>query len=48
MLCVMCYVIKTLGMEGLVTANDQIMILGIDPKFGLSILWSTSKLFTID
>ena len=46
MLCVMCYVIKTLGANGLVAMNDQIIILGIDPKFGLSILKSNSKIFS--
>ena len=46
MLCVMCYVIRILGVEGLVTMNDQIMILGLDPKFGLSILRSNSKIFS--
>ena len=46
LLCVMCYVIKTLGKKVLVTKNDRIMILGIDPKFGLSILTSNSKIFS--
>ena len=46
MLCVMCYFIKTLGTKGSVTMNDRIMILGIDPKFGLSILRSSSKIFS--
>ena len=44
-MCVMCYVIETLGTKGLVTMNDQIMILGIDPKFGLSILNSNIPRF---
>ena len=35
---VMCYVIKTLGKKELVTMNNRMTILGIDPKFGLSIL----------
>ena len=43
MLYVMCYVIKTLGKEVLVTMNSRMTILGIDPKFGLSILRSNSK-----
>ena len=46
LLCVMCYVIKTPGTKGLVAMNDLIMILGIYPKFGLSILWSNSKIFS--
>ena len=45
MLYVMCYVNRTLGVEGLVTTNDQTIILGIDPKFGMSILRSNSKIF---
>ena len=32
------YVIKTLGKRELVTMNNQMTILGIDPKFGMSIL----------
>ena len=48
MLCVMCYVIRTLGMRGLVTMNDRMMILRIYPKFGLSILRSNSKILAID
>ena len=47
MLCVMCYVIKTLGTKGLVTMNNRMAILGLDPKFGLSILWSKSKILAI-
>ena len=46
MLCVLCYVIKTFGTKGLVTMNDSIRILGKDPKFGLSILRSHSKIFS--
>ena len=46
LLCVMCYVIKTLRKKVLRTKNDQIMILGIDPKFELSILTSNSKIFS--
>ena len=42
--CVMCYVIKILGKKELVTMNNRMMILGIDPKFGLSILISNSKI----
>ena len=45
MFCAMCYDINTLGMEGLVTVKDQIIILGIDPKFELSILRSNSNQF---
>ena len=33
-------------MKKLVTMNDQIVILGIDPKFGLSIIRSKSKIFS--
>ena len=44
MLCVMCYVIKTTGRETLVTMIDRTMILGMDPRFGLSILSPNSKL----
>ena len=32
MLCVMCYVVKTLGTKGLVTMNNQMTILEIDPN----------------
>ena len=39
----MCYVIRTLGVEGLVNKNDQTIIKGTDPKFGLSILRSNFK-----
>ena len=41
---VMCYVIRTLGKKELVTMNNRMTILGIDPNFGLSILRSNSKL----
>ena len=41
---VMCYVIKTLGKKGLVIMNNRMTILGIDPKFGPSILRSNSKI----
>ena len=34
---VMCYVLKTLDKKELVTMSNRITILGIDPKFGLSI-----------
>ena len=34
----LCYVIRTLVVEGLVTTNDRTIIKGTDPKFGLSIL----------
>ena len=44
MLCYLtCYVIKALGKEELVTMNNGMMILGIDPMFVLSILRSNSK-----
>ena len=33
----MCYVIKTLDKKELVTMSNRMTILGIDPKFGLSI-----------
>ena len=49
MLCyVMCYVIKVLGKKELVTSNNCITILGIDPNFGLSNLRSNSKLLETD
>ena len=38
---VLCYVIKTLEKKGLMTMNNRMTILGIDPKFVLSILRST-------
>ena len=45
--CCKCYVmlcvIKTLGKKGLATMNNRMTILGIVPKFGLSILRSNSK-----
>ena len=41
---VICYVIKILGLEGLVTANAQTITLRIDPKCGLSFLRSKSKI----
>ena len=47
MLCVMRYVIKTLGKKGLVTMNNRLTILGIDPKFGMSILRSNSKILAV-
>ena len=40
---VMCYVIRTLGKKELVTMNNRMTILGIDPKFGLSILRSKKQ-----
>ena len=46
MLCL--YVIKTLGKKELVTMNNRRTILGIDPKFGLSILRSNSKILETD
>ena len=49
MLCyVMCYVIKTLGQKELVTMNNRMTILGIDSKFGLSILRSNFKILETD
>ena len=49
MLCyVMCYVIKVLGKKEFVTTNNCITILGIDPKFGLSNLRSSSKILETD
>ena len=44
---VMCYVIKTLGTKGLVTMNNRMTILGIDPRFGLPILRSNFKILAI-
>ena len=41
---VVCYVIKTLGKRELVTMDNRMTVLGIDPKFGLSILMSNSKI----
>ena len=41
-LCDMCHIIKTMGTKRLVAMNEQIMILGIDSKFGMSILKSNS------
>ena len=48
MICVLCYVIKTLGKKGLVTMNNRMTTLGIDPKFGLSIFRSNSKILAIN
>ena len=45
---VMCYVIKISGKKGLVTMNNWMTILGIDPKFGLSNLKSNSKILDTD
>ena len=45
---VLCYVIKILGKKGLVTMNNRMTILGIDPKFGLSNLRSISKILETD
>ena len=45
---VMCYVIKILSKKGLVTMNNQMTILGLDPKFGLFILRSNSKILETD
>ena len=48
MLCVMYYVIKTLDTKGSVTMNNRMTILGIDPKFGLSIFRLNSKVLAIN
>ena len=45
---VMCYVTKTLGKKELVTMNNLMTILGIDPNSGLSNLRSNSKILEID
>ena len=45
---VMCYVIKTLGNKELMTMNNRMTILGKDPRFGLSILRSKSKILETD
>ena len=47
-MCVMFYVIKTLGKKGLVTMNNRMTILGIDPKIGLSNLRSSSKILEME
>ena len=39
-----CYVIKILGLEGLVTANAQTITLRTNPKCGLSTLRSNSRI----
>ena len=39
----MCYVIKALGKKELMTMNNRMTTLGIDPKFGLSNLMSSFK-----
>ena len=44
----MCYVIKTLGKKELVTMNDRMTILGIYPKFELSILRSNFKILAVN
>ena len=44
----MCYVIRTLGVEKLMTMNDQIMILGIDPKLDCPFLGQIPKFLAID
>ena len=49
MLCyVLGFVVKSLGKKKLVTMNNRMTILGIDPKFGLSILRSNSKILATD
>ena len=45
---VLCYVIKTLGKKRLVTMNNRMTILGIDPKLRVSILRSKSKILVIN
>ena len=47
-ICVLCYIIRNLGTKGLVTMNNRMTILEIDPKFGLSILRSNSKILAIN
>ena len=42
------YVIKVLGKKELVTTNNWITILGIDPKVGLSNLRANSKILETD
>ena len=39
----MCYFIRTLGLEELVSTNDRTIIKGTDPKLGLSLLRSNSS-----
>ena len=45
---IMCYVIGILGLGGLVTTSVRTIILAIDPKFGLSILRSISKILEMN
>ena len=45
---ILCDVIRTLDVEGLVTTNDRTIILGMDQKFGLSILRSNSKILAMN
>ena len=45
---VMCYVIETLCKNALVTMNNRKTNLGVDPKFALSILRSSSKILAIN
>ena len=47
-LCVLCYVIKTLGTKELVTMNIRMTTLGIDPKIGMSIFRSNSRMLAIN
>ena len=47
-ICVWFHVFKTLGSKEFVTMNNRMTVLGIDPKFGLSILRSNSKILAID
>ena len=44
----MCYVNRTLCGAGLVITNDPTMIKVTDPKFGLSVLRSNSKVLAIN
>ena len=43
LICVLCYVIKTLGKKGLVTMKNRMTILGKDPTFGLYFLSRNPK-----
>ena len=45
---VMCYVLRTLGLEVLVTTNDRTIILGIGLKLRMSILRSKSRNFAMN
>ena len=43
-ICVLCYSTKTLGTKRVMTMINRMTILGIDPKFELSILRPNSKI----